>query len=80
MKSIKFTKKIMDVNKVEKICEQVSKIASLYPTVDYDGWGYDGETLELFFYSEMDQNFLLVAMDIEVLGFDITIRDSVGGK
>ena len=77
MKSIKFTKIVMDRKRVEEICEHVSKIASLYPTVDYDGWGHDGETLELFFYSKMDQNFLLVAMDIEVLGFEITLRNSI---
>ena len=65
----------MDENEISKFCEQVTILASYSPTVDYCGWGYDGETLELFFYSEMDQNFLMVAMEMESLGFDITIRD-----
>jgi len=73
-KTIKFTKGITDTIERDRLLKIVESLVKAYPSVEYDGWGSDGSSLDLFLYSILDENFELLRMDIVCLGFSCQIR------
>jgi hypothetical protein len=73
-KTIKFTKSITDTIERDRLLSIVETLVVIYPSVEYDGWGSDGSSLDLFMYSIIDEDFLLLQMDITCLGFSCQIR------